>query len=75
MQPAAWKMVDFLWKQPTHAATFDDLKVPIYDDADHLADTQAFGSLRRAANKYFNKHGIPWLVGISKTVVSLTVTK
>ena len=59
MQPAAWKMVQFLWKQVSRSATFDDLKLPVYEDREHEADEDAFGSLRRAANSFFQSHHIP----------------
>ena len=75
MQPAAWKMVNHLWGQPDKAADFDDLKVPVYDDPEHLADANAFGSLRRAANSYFRDNKIPWSVAIKKTSVSLQLEK
>jgi len=75
MQPAAWRMVNYLWQQQDRSATFDSLKVPVYEDAEHIADADAFGSLRRAANGYFEAHGVPWRVGIKKTVVSLTAAE
>jgi hypothetical protein len=75
MQPGAWRMVNYLWQQPNHSATFDDLKFPVYDDRDHIADAKAFGSFRRAANAFFREHHIPWRVVVKKTVVSLTATE
>jgi hypothetical protein len=59
MQPAAWNMVDCLWQQPELAATFADLKDPVYDDREHLAGNEAFGALRRDANAFFKaRHGL-----------------
>ncbi len=75
MQPGAWKLVDHLWKQRGHAATFAELKPPVYDDREHTAGDDAFGSLRRAANTFFNKHGISWRVCIKKKVVHLSHSK
>ncbi len=71
MQPAAWNLVNYLWDQWDRSATFADLKLPVYDDPEHPADHNAFGSLRRAANNFFRKHGIPWQVCLKKRVVYL----
>lgn len=75
MQDAAHKMVSYLWRLPGKAASFDDLKVPVYADPDHIADEAAFGSLRRAANNYFRDHGVQWKVSIKKTSVRLESLK
>jgi hypothetical protein len=75
MQPGAWKLVDHLWKQQDLAATFDDLKHPVYDDREHTAGDEAFGSLRRAANKFFKTHGISWRISIKKKIVHLSRSK
>lgn len=71
MQIGAWKMVKHLWKQTDRVASFDELKVPVYDDAEHIADDSAFGSLRKAANKFFRGNDIPYSVSLSKTTVSI----
>ncbi len=63
--------MNYLWDQPNHTATFADLKLPVYDDPEHPADHDAFGSLRRAANSFFIAHGIPWRVHIKMRVVYL----
>ena len=44
MPPGPWRLVDFLWRQPERVATFDQLKLPVYDDVDHEADAVAYGS-------------------------------
>lgn len=66
MQPAAWRMVNHLLQHVDLAAEYDELKSPVYGDQGHQADHYAFGSLRRAANKYFAEYGIPWRVVIKK---------
>jgi hypothetical protein len=75
MQPAAWRMVNHLWKQPDRSASFDGLKVPVYDDSDHVADASNFGALRKAANKYFRVNSVPLRITIKKTAVSLTAAE
>lgn len=72
MQPAAWLLCKYLWEKPDRSATFDELKQPVYSDPEHIADANAFGALRRAANDYFSRHGAPWRVTIRKTSVSMT---
>jgi len=71
MQVGAWKMVKYLWGQADYVATFDDLIVPVYDDANHIADENAFGSLRKAANRFFRDNSIPLAVSLSKATVTL----
>ncbi len=71
MQVGAWKMVKHLWGQPEHVARFDDLLVPVYGDPEHIADDNAFGTLRREANKFFKNNGIPWKASLKKGTVSL----
>jgi hypothetical protein len=75
MQPAAWNMVDCLWQQPELAATFADLKEPVYGDREYGAGIAAFGALRRAANAFFKKHHLRWRVHIKKKVVYLSGSK
>lgn len=75
MQPGAWRLVNHLWDHRDRAASFDDLKLPVYDDRDHDADNAAFGSLRRAANSFFRQHDIPWRLYIKKSVVHLGLAK
>ena len=75
MQPAAWKMVNELWSRQNNAAEFADLKRPVYDDSEHTADENAFGSLRRAANRFFAAHDIPWRVCIKQRLVYLRCSK
>jgi hypothetical protein len=75
MQPAAWKMVNDLWSRRNKAAEFADLKRPVYEDPEHTADANAFGSLRRAANKYFAAHDIRWRVCIKQKLVYLRCSK
>lgn len=70
-QPAAWKMVDHLWNTENRCASFEDLKGPVYDDTEHLADSNNFGSLRRAANKFFEQHEIPLRASVKKNFVTL----
>lgn len=74
LQPAAWKLVNHLWQLCDRAATFADLLIPVYEDREHEADHNAFGSLRRAANRFFAKHGLPWRVHVKKTVVYLRLS-
>lgn len=71
LQPAAWKMIAHLWTLPEKFASFDELIVPTYDDHDHVADGIAFGSLRRAGNAFFEKHGIPQRVSLKGASVLL----
>jgi hypothetical protein len=71
MQPAAWRLVDHLWRRPQKAATFDELKQPVYSDPEHIADQSNFGSLRTRANTFLSQHGIPWQVRIKKGLVFL----
>jgi hypothetical protein len=75
MQPAAWKMVKHLWQAAELSATTDDLKLPVYDDAERETGENEFGSLRRAANSFFKEHKIPWRITIKKRVVGLVPTK
>jgi len=75
MQVGAWKMVKYLWNQPDQIASFDELIVPVYGDPEHIADDNAFGALRKAANKFFKAHEIPLAVSLSKTTVSLQSRK
>jgi hypothetical protein len=75
MQPAAWRMVSYLWQQPDKSAMYDKLRAPVYDDREAQADNNEFGSLRRGANRYFTEHGIPWQVIIKKRVVGLIERK
>jgi hypothetical protein len=71
MQPAAWNMVRHLWSVPERSATFDELLIPTYGDPEHIADENAYGALRRAANNYFSENRINYRVTISKGRVSL----
>jgi hypothetical protein len=71
MRTGSWKMVAYLWQQLDRAATYVDLLQPVYDDAEHVADANAFGSLCKAANKFFKEHRIPWRAGTKKAVVYL----
>jgi hypothetical protein len=71
MRTGSWKMVAYLWHQLDRAATYVDLLQPVYDDAEHVADANAFGSLCKAANKFFKEHRIPWRAGTKKAVVYL----
>ena len=71
MRTGSWKLVKHLWQQLDRAATFSDLLQPVYDDPEHIADASAFGSLCKAATKFFKEHGIPWRAGTKKTVVFL----
>lgn len=75
MQPAAWRMVNELFSTEGRSASYDELKLPVYRDAEHVADGNAFGSLRRGANDFFEKHNIPYRVSIKKTTVSLLSQK
>jgi len=72
MQVGAWKMVKHLWEQDDHTACFDELIVPVYNDTEHIADENAFGSLRKAANKFFSVNAIPLSVSLNKATVSIT---
>ncbi|WP_146447642.1 hypothetical protein [Bythopirellula polymerisocia] len=72
LQPAVWKMLDHLWNVDCRVAAFDQLKQPIYDDSEHIADAGAFGSLRKKANAYFLKHEIPYKVSIKQASVILS---
>jgi len=71
MQPAAWWMVNHLMSCRDLAATFAELKQPVYDEREYTADHNAFGSLRRAANRFFASHGIGLRVCIKKRLVFL----
>ena len=71
MQPAAWRMVAELSKREGASAPFDDLIEPVYSDRNHIADAIAFGSLRRAANEFFDTNEIPLKVSIKSGVVTL----
>ncbi|WP_145061082.1 hypothetical protein [Adhaeretor mobilis] len=71
MANACWKMTKFLWDQPNKRSSFDDLKRPVYDDPDHVADESAYGSLRRKANRYFSVNGVPWRVSLKQNFVLL----
>jgi hypothetical protein len=71
MQPAAWRLVDSLWRRPSRCAAFDELGEHVYQDRDHIFDQTAIGSLRRAANKFFKANGISLRVALKKTLVSL----
>jgi hypothetical protein len=75
MQPAAWRLASALWAKPDRSSPFDDLIEPVYQDPEHLADSDAFGSLRRAANGYFRLHGIPLQVTLKRGVASLVTNQ
>jgi len=71
MRSGSWKMVNHLSQQPRRTAAFDELLEPVYDDVNHLADSNAFGSLCRDANQFFQAHGIPWRAHVKKGLVYL----
>lgn len=75
MQGAAWRMCGHLWEQPDRTATFNALKVPVYGDREHIADDNAYGSLRREANKAFGASDIPWRAGLKKGTAYLKLAK
>lgn len=66
LQQKAWLMCKFLWRQLDRVATFDELKTPVYQDREHPAGRDSFGSLRRAANNYFKSHSIPLKVSVDQ---------
>ena len=65
--------MNHLLQQPDLSAEYNELRQPVYRDQEHQADNNAFGSLRRAANKFFAEYGIPWRVGIKQRIVFLRV--
>jgi hypothetical protein len=71
LQPAAWKMVSFLWTTDGRSSTFDELLAPVYGDPEHIADANAFGALRRAANEFFAVENIPLRVALKKNSVRI----
>jgi hypothetical protein len=56
-------------------AHFDDLPVAVYDDAAHITDANVIGSLRRDANAFFKREGVPWRITIKKHKVSMVRAK
>jgi len=75
MQVGAWNMAKHLWGQADRTAGFDELIISVYGDSNHIADENAFGSLRKAANQFFRDNGISLAVSLSKSTVSMRATK
>lgn len=71
MRPAPWRLVNFLWSSDDKTSHYDAIAEPVYEDANHVFDSQAVGSLRREANEFFDKHGVKWRVSIKGTIVFL----
>lgn len=71
IQPKAWKLVAFLFSKANRTARFNELGEPVYDDRNHVPTDHAVGSWRKAANRFFTKHILPYEVSIKQGTVSL----
>ena len=72
MEPTAWKLCNYLWKQRGKVSYYDDdLALAMFDD--HAADIHnvRVGSHRKTANKFFKTTSIPWRVSAPKDFVVL----
>lgn len=61
-RPLPWRLIDYLWSQRDRSASFNELAEPVWGDKGRLIDPNMLGSARREANKFFRKHGFPFII-------------
>jgi hypothetical protein len=66
-----WLLVNHLWTQPRREADIDDLAYPVYGDREEIPSETQVGSLRRQANRFFEKYRLPLRISIRGHVVGL----
>ena len=75
MRAGAWRMVNHLWEQPHKTARINELLEPVYGDRSYPISKEAFRSLCRDANRFFNKRNVPLRASTSNGSVTLTTTE
>lgn len=60
LPPIPFRLVKYLWTQAGRAADFEALAEPVWGDKNTIVDTGMVGSARKKANKFFERHGIPF---------------
>jgi hypothetical protein len=66
MKELPWRMVNYLWSLKGKSCKWEQLAEPVYGDEEYVIDGEAIPSLRREANRFFDRHGIPWKVTVQK---------
>jgi len=75
LPPVPFRLVQYLWSQENRFADFDDLAGPVWGDQAGEVDTSRVGSARKVANKFFEKHNIPFRVTLRRFQVWLREQK
>ena len=66
LAPAPFRLVKYLWNQTDRTADFLDLGEPVWYDNEKDVDVNAVGSARREANKFFQRHSLPFKLTVRK---------
>lgn len=70
MRVGAWRLANYLF--PSGSIQFDDIPAVAFDDHGRICDGSSAGSLRRDANAYWDKHGIPLQFSVKKGTITLS---
>jgi hypothetical protein len=71
LQPKPYRLVEHLWTCTNMTADVRDLAEPVWGDHEAETGDNALGSVRRQANRFFQRHAIPYQVRIKNKTVLL----
>ena len=62
MPQQAWRLINFLWRQPSSEARFARLAEPVWLDPEATVTADNVGTVRKVANRWFSANAIPYTV-------------